>query len=217
MIKILAEKFHEGGWIMWFILAASAFGIAIIVERFRVIRSASSVRKDELLNHINSHILQGNLDKAIQVTSQIRSPLTNIIRAGLVAAKNGKDAEEVQTAMDAIALREIPRIERRINLLAMLSNVATLLGLVGTVTGMIGAFGAVSGTAAADRAKILAGSIAEAMNATAFGLIVGVALLVSFGWLQAMAQDAVDDIHEASVSTLNFILSNRDKIFGRSA
>jgi biopolymer transport protein ExbB len=217
MVQMLAHKFHEGGMIMWIILLNSAVGIAIIFERFRVIRGASAIKKDELLSHINSYILQGNLEKALQIVSQVRSPLTNIVRAGLVSVKNGKSAEEVQTAMDAVALREIPKIERRIPLLAMLSNIATLLGLVGTVTGMIGAFGAVSGQAAADRARMLASEIAVALNATAFGLVTGIFILMCFGFLQSMAQDAVDDIHEASVSTLSFILANRDKLQSRAS
>ena len=203
--------------VMGFIFVTSAVGLAIVFERFRVIRSASSIRKDELLNHINSYILQGQLDKAVQVTSQHRNPLTNIIRAGLVTAQNGKSSEEVQTAMDAVALREIPRLERRIPMLAMLSNVATLLGLVGTVSGMIGAFGAVGNVPAAQKATMLAGAIAEALQATLSGLVIGVALLCAFGWLQDKAQEAVDDIHESSVATLNLILSNREKILRRSS
>ncbi len=214
MIEWIGEKFEAGGFFMYPILAVSAFGIAIIFERWRVIRGASSINKEELLNHINSYILQGKIDKALSVTSQIKSPLTNIVRAGLVSVMNGKNEEEVQTAMDAVALREIPVIEKRIPLLFMMSNLATLLGLLGTVTGMIGAFAAVANVSPSEKATLLAGAIAEAMNCTAFGLLVAIPMLGIYGMLQSWAQSVVDDIHEASVATLNFILSNRDKIAG---
>ena len=204
----------SGAWVIWLIFATSAVGMGIILERWSVLRAATSIKKDELLNNIQNYIMAGNLEKAIQYCSQVRSPLTNIVRAGIQSCLNGKGAEEVQTAMDAAALREIPKLEKRVNLLAMLSNLATLLGLVGTVTGMIGAFGAVGKLSAAEKASVLASEISHAMHATAFGLIVGVTLLAAFGWLQALSTDAVDDIHEASVSTLNFILSNRKKVSG---
>ena len=55
----------------------------------------------------------------------------------------------------------------------MLGNVATLLGLLGTIVGLIGAFGAVANANPADKATILAYSISEAMNCTAFGLFTG--------------------------------------------
>lgn len=212
MLHTLLEHYREGGFYMHIILGTSALGFVIIIERFITINQATSVRKEELLNHVNSYILQGHLEKAIAVTSQIRNPLTNIVRAGLQAVANNGGPEEVQTAMDAVALREIPKIERRVGLLSMLSNVATLVGLLGTVSGMIGAFGTVANVSPSEKATLLANAISEAMNCTAFGLIVAIPLLAAFGWLHSKAQEATDDIHESAVATLNFILANRDKI-----
>jgi biopolymer transport protein ExbB/TolQ len=157
-------------------------------------------------------VLQGQIDKAISVVSQIKSPLTDIMRAGLISVQNGKDDEEVQTSMDAVALREIPRIQARVGLLSMLANLATLVGLLGTVSGMIGAFSAVANVAPAEKATLLSNAIGEALNCTAFGLLVAIPLLGSYGWINSWSQKLVDDIHESSVATLNFILSNRDKI-----
>ncbi len=210
----LIDAYIKGGFAMHMIAFCSLVGIAIIFERFYVIRAASDVKKDELLNHINSYILQGNLEKAVAVTSQIRSPLTNIVRAGLVTVVNGKGAEDVQTAMDAVALREIPRIEKRIGLLSTVSNLATLLGLLGTVVGLIQAFASVANAPPDQKAQMLSDSIAIAMNTTAFGLMVAIPLLGAYGWLNSWAQSVIDDIHEASVATLNFILSNKNKITG---
>lgn len=212
MFHKLLEHYTEGGFFMHVILLCSLIGAAIIVERIRVLSAAANIKKDELLNHINSYILQGNLEKAIAVTAQVKNPLTNIVRAGLMAVANNGGPEEVQTAMDAVALREVPKLERRIGLLSMLSNVATLVGLLGTVVGMIGAFGAVANVSPSEKATILANSISEAMNCTAFGLLVAIPLLFSFGFLMSKAQEVEDDIHEASVATLNFILTNKDRM-----
>jgi biopolymer transport protein ExbB len=214
-VATLLERYTAGGFTMHLILLCLALAIAITIDRILVIRAAASIKKDELLNHINSYILQGNLEKAISVTSQIRNPLTNIVRSGLVSVQNGKNAEEVQTAMDAVALKEIPRIEKRIGLLATVSNLATLLGLLGTVLGLIGAFSAVHGISdPVEKAQVLTASISEAMTTTAFGLMVAVPTLAAFGYLNSWAQNVIDDIHESSVATLNFILANKKKIMG---
>ena len=212
MLHKLLEHYNDGGFFMHLILLTSFIGIAIVVERMRVLSAASNIKKEELLNHINSFILQGNLDKAIAVTAQVKNPLTNIVRAGLMSVANNGGPEEVQTAMDAVALREIPKIERRIGLLSMLSNIATLVGLLGTVVGMISAFGAVANVSPSEKATILANSISEAMNCTAFGLLVAIPLLFAFGFLMSKSQEITDDIHEASVATLNFILANKDRL-----
>lgn len=212
MLQKLLEHYHAGGFFMHLILLTSFIGVGIILERVKVLAAASNIRKDELLNHINAFILQGQLDKAISVTAQVKNPLTNIVRAGLISVSNGGGPEEVQTSMDAVALREIPKLERRIGLLSMLSNVATLVGLLGTVSGMINAFGAVANVSPSEKATILANSISEAMNCTAFGLLVAIPLLFAFGFLMSKAQEVTDDVHEASVSTLNFILANKSKL-----
>ncbi len=196
---------------MWPIVVVSLIGGAVVVERFRYIQAAGSVKKDDFLGRVNQQILQGNLERAIAVCSQTPNPLTNIVKAGLMAVANGKDTEEVQTAMDSVALREIPKIEKRTGLLALLSNIATLLGLLGTIAGLIGAFAAVSGVSPAEKATLLSNSISTAMNCTAFGLLVAIPLLGIYGYLQTRTQEIVDDIHEAAVSSLNFILTNKEK------
>lgn len=215
MITTIAEAFHKGGFFMYPIAAVSVIGLAITMERFGYIFAAASVHKDDFLNKVNQYILQGNLERAIAVCSSAHGPLTRIVKAGLMAVANNKDAEEVQTAMDAVALREIPKIEKRTGLLAMLSNMATLLGLLGTIVGLIGAFGAVAEVSPSEKATLLAKAISEAMNCTAFGLIVAIPLLGVFGYLQTKTQDLVDDVHESAVATLNFILTNRDKFARR--
>jgi biopolymer transport protein ExbB len=215
-IAFVANAFRGGGFFMYPILLVSVVGLAIALERIIYMSAAGSVKKDEFLDRVNGYILQGNLDRAVAICSQVNSPLTKIVKAGLMAIVSNKDAEEVQTAMDAVALREVPRIEKRTGLLAMLSNMATLLGLLGTITGLIGAFGAVANVSPSEKATLLANSISEAMNCTAFGLITAIPLLAIFGYLQTRQQTLVDDVHEAAVATLNFILTNRDK-FQRSA
>lgn len=212
MLDTIIQQYKAGGATMHLILITGGIGVWIFWERFQALKKAGRVNKDELLNTINSFILQGQIDKAISVCSQIKSPITNIVNAGLVAVKNGKDDEGVQTAMDAVALREVPKIEKRISLLSTVANLATLAGLLGTIVGMIGAFAGVADAAPAEKAAILASKISMSMNCTGFGLIFAVPLLGAYGWLNSWATSLVDDIHEASVSTLNFILSNRDKI-----
>lgn len=215
MIREFGTIFLNHWYIMFPIAGCSAAGIAVVVERTLVLRAASSLDKDELLNFIQSYCIQGQVQKAISAVSQSKGPLSNIVRAGLVAVANGLGPEEVQTAMDAVALREIPRLSRRIDLLSAIANVAVLLGLLGTVTGMIAAFGAVATLPPAEKAKVLASSIAEALNATGFGLLVSIVLFAAWGWLASWSSKVIDDVHEASVSTLNFILVNKDKIFRR--
>jgi biopolymer transport protein ExbB/TolQ len=88
----------------------------------------------------------------------------------------------------------ITRIDRRTGFLSMFGNVATLVGLLGTITGMIHSFAAVAQANPMDRATLLSKGIAEAMNCTAFGLIVAVPALVTFAIFQNKTDLMIGDI-----------------------
>ena len=74
--------------------------------------------------------------------------------------------------------------------------------------------GAVSGESVdpSQKARILAEGISEAMNCTAFGLIVALIALIGFAVLNGKTQQIEDDINEASVQVLNLVVTNRQKV-----
>ena len=159
---------------------------------------------------MRKYILAGNVGKALALCSQTPTPLSNIIKAGMV--KVNKTDSEVQAAMDEASLREVPRLEKRTAYLAMLANVAMLAGLLGTIFGLILCFSAVAAGDPSEKATMLAKGISEAMHCTFFGLLTAIPGLVFFGILQGRTQKLHDDINEASVAVLNLIVTNRDKL-----
>ena len=211
LIGSLMKSYNDGGVGMHFILISLVFTLAVLIDRVIVLYFRANIDKEAFLRGLKPHIYAGDLDKAIAFcASQKKTPLVSVIKAGLINVPKGE--EDVQAAMDEATLRESPRIERRTGYLAMLGNVATLLGLLGTIIGLIHAFGAVANANPADKATILANSISEAMNCTAFGLLTGIIALVMYSVLQGRTQVMVDDINESSVSVLNLIVSNKEKM-----
>ncbi len=207
----LAKAYHDGGFGMHPILVSLVFVLGVLIDRIRVLYFAANIDKDAFLRGLKKHIYSGDLDKAISFTaSQKKTPLTSVIKAGLINVPKGE--QDVQAAMDEATLRESPRIEKRTGYLAMLGNVATLLGLFGTILGLIHAFAAVANANPADKATILAASISEAMNCTAFGLATAIPALIAFSVLQGRTQHMVDEINETSVAVLNLIVANKDKM-----
>jgi biopolymer transport protein ExbB/TolQ len=205
------KAFDAGGFGMYPISISLIFAIAIVVERVYTLYFRASIDKDVFLKGLRKHVFAGDLDKAIAYCAgQKKTPLVSVVKAGLAGVPRGD--EDVQAAMDEAMLRESPRLERRTGYLAMISNVATLLGLLGTIIGLIHSFGAVANANPADKATILAQGISEDMFCTAFGLSVAIPTLVLYSVLQGRTQSMVDDINETSVSVLNLVVANRDKM-----
>jgi biopolymer transport protein ExbB len=207
----LWKHFQEGGKMMWVILFWSMVTIGIIIERALYL-FGSSINKDVFLATMQKCILAGDVAKAVKMCSAANAPLARIVQAGLV--KVNRPDEEVQAAMDEAALRELPKIAKRTGYLALMANLAMLSGLLGTVLGSHQSFGAVSGESVdpSQKARILAEGISEAMNCTAFGLIVAIMGLIGFAILNGKTQQLEDDINEATVQVLNLVVTNRQKV-----
>jgi biopolymer transport protein ExbB len=207
----LAKAFQDGGIGMYPIAVMSIFAISVLVDRFLTLYFKASIDKDAFMRGLKKYIYAGDLDKAISyVASQKRTPLTAVIKSGLINVPKGED--EVQAAMDEASLRESPKIEKRTGYLAMIGNVSTLFGLLGTILGLIKCFGAVASVDPATKATVLSLGISEAMNCTAFGLTVAIPSLLAYSVLQGKTQHMIDDINESTVGLLNLIIANKDKM-----
>lgn len=210
-MDFLMRSFQQGGPMMYPILALGLIMMGISTERFVTLYLKSPLNKESFFKVLTSHLLKGDFDGMVKVCDGHPSPMTSVIKGCLLRLVNRANDAEIQAALDEGALIQIPRIERRIGFLAVIGNVSTLMGLLGTITGLIHSFAAVADADAATKAAKLTAGISEAMNCTAFGLIVAVPAVLLYSVFQNRAQILIDDINEVSIRTLNFILCNRER------
>lgn len=211
MFRFVGQAFHDGGYMMYVILVLGLCSSAIILERVYKLHFRMALNKEHFFKNLRGYLFKGDFKGMILVCDQNATPLANVIKACLIRLVNRGTDADIQAALDEGALMETPPIERRISYLAVIANVATLCGLLGTVTGLIIAFRGVATADPATKAAMLTRGISEAMNATAFGLIVAIPSMVLYSVLQSKAQRLIDDINEISIRTLNFILANRER------
>ncbi len=207
----LTQSFRDGGSVMWIILIFAILTVLIVVERFIKIRSMS-IDKKEFTDQIYRLVVAGDIRQAISVCDSRPAPLTNTVKAGLIQAMNKRPDEEVQVAMDAAVLREMPKLEGYTSFLAVFGNVSVLSGLLGTIVGMVISFSAVSSAANDKKAELLSEGISHALNCTAFGLLVALVAIISYGWFQHRIQKVENEVVETSMTLLNLVVANRDKI-----
>lgn len=184
----LIEKFNEGGVFMYFIFIFAILSFTLIIERYLTLFKKETEAKASFRNQLMNYISQGDFAGAIRFAeaqnSNESASLSRIAKIGCTLRAQGAGDEEIQARMDEALTNEIQNIDRNTGFLGMFGNVATLLGLLGTITGMIHSFAAVANANPADRATMLSRGIAEAMNCTAFGLIVAIPALVAYAVYQ---------------------------------
>lgn len=205
------DAFCAGGPMMWVIALVGVLTLILIVERFFTLYSLT-VDKVDFNEHLFAMILRGDVRQAITYCDSRPTPLTATLKAGLVQVLNHRPDEEVQVAMDALVLRETPKIEGWTAFLAVFGNVSTLFGLIGTITGMIASFRGVAAAGQAERGQKLAEGINEALHCTAFGLMVAVLSILAYGYFQVRIGRVINDMVESSMSMLNLVVANREKM-----
>lgn len=209
--NFIAKAFCQGGPVMWIIAFIGICVVFLVVNRI-VMLQRLTVDKINITENLFTMILRGDIRQAIAFCDSRPTPLTNTLKAGLVQVMNRRPDEEVQVAMDASVLRETPRLEGWVSFLAVFGNVGVLVGLMGTIIGLIIAFGGVAEADAATKAARLSQGISEALNCTAFGLLVAITAVVAFGFFQIRIGRAITDMQECSMTLMNLVVANREKI-----
>jgi biopolymer transport protein ExbB len=205
----LLSIFLKGGLIMWPILLCSIIGLAIIIDRYIVLRK-SKTNIPAFMVRIRGLLRKKDISGAISYCMEEKSPVSNIIRKGLKKYHLGH--ERVKEAIENAGTQEISKLEKGLPFLATIAGIAPLLGFLGTVTGMISAFMTIQQLAGAANPSDLAGGIWEALITTAFGLMVGIPALAFYnhfvssvkklvGDIETVANDVIDVIQETSDSS----------------
>lgn len=210
----IAEAFNHGGIWMYPILLVQIASLAIIAERVHALFMKRKINQKSFVAGFEQMIRRGRVEEAID-TAKNQSATFSVARAivaGGQASLNFGGKDEIQGKMDEVLLEENAKLEKRIPFLAMMGNVATLIGLLGTITGMIASFSAVAQANPAEKAALLAAGISEAMNCTAFGLIVAIPALLAYAVLQNRANNLSEDLNHSALKVFNWLSYSFDNV-----
>lgn len=206
--NVAVRFFQEGGFFMYPIALVLVVGIAISIERWLYL-NFERIRNIKAFESFLPLLRTTDMEKMQLFTRENNAPITRIVGCGLDMMKVSRHRADIENAMNEGMLETLPKLESRINYLAVLANVATLLGLLGTIVGLISAFTAVGNANPAEKAQLLSQSISVAMNTTAFGLIVAIPLMVLHAMAQNKTTKIITSIQMSAVKFLNIMTVHR--------
>lgn len=199
------EIFLAGGFLMWPILACSLIVIAVSAERYWTL-NPTKIAPKTLLAQVWSWIKNNQLDATKLRELKQSSPLGQILAAGLSNSKHGR--EVMKDSIQEAASQVIHELERYVNILGTIANVAPLLGLLGTVFGMIQVFNSImiQGTG---KTGVLAGGISVALYTTAAGLVVAIPAMIAHRFFQRRIDTIVVTMEEEAIKLVDALHSDR--------
>ena len=156
----LEERYHNGGLPGYIITGMFILGVLIALYKIITLTIVGGKMSGQLKNTENP---------------SSNNPLGRI----LMVYQDNKtaDAENLELKLDEAILKEIPSIDRGVNIIKILAAIAPLLGLLGTVIGMMETFQIITLFGTADPRQ-MAGSISMALVTTAEGIIAALPLIL---------------------------------------
>ena len=198
------DQMQAGGPIVWPI-AAIALAVLLIVSYKLVFLNRVHGNTDRVMGEVNTLAASGEWQQADDLVRSLQGknwPVVNVIRDGL--RSRDQDRETLESILHESILRELPRLERGLAVLAIFGAVAPLLGLLGTVTGMIDTFRIITLFGTGDP-KLMSGGISEALVTTELGLAVAIPTMLLHTFLSRRVNTIVGDMEEKAVTLTNVI------------
>lgn len=205
----LFELLMKGGIAMIPLLICSFILIWVVIDKWIVVCFKTRRLKQEaeqFIFRIEEIVLKGGIMEAITICDVTGGPLGRIFKAGLLKHDRSKEEflESIRTAEDY----ELKRFRKRVWQLGTIGSVAPFIGLFGTVIGIMRAFSSIAITGSSGM-NVVASGIAEALVATAAGLVVGVISVIFYNYFQVKTAELLNELRLYSLRLVDMIGGRR--------
>jgi len=197
----LEAFFKKGGIVMYPLMLVAAFALLLCLERFIMLTIRGRIGR-RFVKKVHGMVNEKRYEDAANYCLKHGNSLAMVMFAVVNKAKESREAAE--RSLQEALLREQPKLERRMGLLAAMGSIAPLLGLLGTVTGIITLFNVITEVGTND-ARVLAGGISEALVTTETGLIIAIPVMILHGLLSEKIEKVTSELYVQSTTLLNKI------------
>ena len=195
---------QSAGWPIYFLLAVSIVAVALIIERFMILRKEKIIPADLLERVLLAYQRKGVSEEMLERLSD-DSPLGQVLASGL---RNYKSSREVmKDAIEETGRAVTHELERFLNTLGTIATISPLMGLFGTVVGMIEIFG--SQTPSGSNPIELAHGISVALYNTGFGLVIAIPTMIFFRYFRGRVEGFVVEMEQQAAKLVDVVHGER--------
>jgi biopolymer transport protein ExbB len=192
------EFMFRGGFMMYPLLLSALVALTVILERLYLFHYRFQTSK-EVVTQTLENLRKGDTAAAEKICAAQQTPVASVLLAGVRSFAHPTALMEL--AMKNQAERWVPILEKRIDVIDTVITAAPLMGLLGTITGMMASFQVLS-EKGVNEPNAITGGVAEALIATATGLVIALFCLVAYNYLNSRVKDSIFEL-ESVGSQLN--------------
>ncbi len=197
----IIDMMIKAGWIMIPLAILSVATIYVFVERWLAIKKATEV-DGNFMNIIRDNILSGNVTAARNFARNTANPVGRMIDKGL--QRIGKPIDYIESNMENVAQLEMYKLERNVNVLAVISKIAPIFGFVGTLVGLMQLFFNINATGEYELSTI-AGGIYTKLITSISGLLIGLIAYLCHNILHTQVEKAANKMEAAAADFLDVL------------
>jgi len=188
-------------WVLWLLVVLSVLSVGVMIDRALWLRRRDT-DTERFVRELKGAFERGEIDRL--VTKYMDDPAIPI-QVGLRGlAVRDKGAESVAEAMHGERARWRTAADKHLIVLGTLGNNVPFVGLFGTVLGVINAFHHIATKAANAEQETLA-NIAEALSATAIGLLVAIPAVIAFNFFSRKVRVMMGGADEIAHAVLSLV------------
>ena len=188
-------------WVLWLLIALSVLSIGVMIDRALWFRGRDT-DTDRFTRELRGAFERGEVDRLETKYKDDPAVPVQVALRGLAERTRGPEA--VAEAMHGERARWRNAADRHLIVLGTLGNNVPFIGLFGTVLGVINAFEHLRQNTAAAQDKTL-DLIAEALAATAFGLLVAIPAVIAFNYFSRKLKVLLGSADEAAHTVLSLV------------
>ena len=192
-------------FVMISLVAASIFSWALIIDKIKIFKKIfkeTDIAEDQFWSSRSA----GDFYK--KTSSDTDNPLVIVFRAGMECVQDhkskGQIVERTKRVMDVAIDKQIEKYEKNLTFLATVGSVAPFVGLFGTVWGIMNSFQSIAISRNTSLA-IVAPGIAEALFATALGLLAAIPAVVAYNKFSSDSRRYTQKLENFTQSFLTII------------
>ncbi|MBC86214.1 MAG: tolQ protein [Bdellovibrionaceae bacterium] len=165
---------------LWILIALSVTSLSVIIERY-ITYMGIRRNSEKVAERIREIVKTNDKEKVNHLSEDWNTLEGRALDYGLRHIKeNG--TEGLEDFFELYSKSEQPQLEKSLNFLATVGSNAPFIGLLGTVFGVMESFQALS-EAGGEPSAVMAG-IAQALVATAIGLMVAIPAVIAYNYFQ---------------------------------
>jgi biopolymer transport protein ExbB len=198
----LLQVLQKGGWAVFVLSILSVVALVLIFYNLLTVRPGTIVTQ-RFLNAVDAYLHKGDIPGLVAYSAGEKEVFARIVQHTLQfgTLNPGTRISVLRDIAETEGSRQSSRLYQSVSYLYDIGIIAPMIGLAGTVTGMIMSFQVLGNTDELSlRPSALADGVAEALIATAAGLVVGTPAMIFYAIFKGRVQNLVSEMEAATTA-----------------